>query len=51
VPYVLEGMGGQWYCQGFVSGFQRPSRRFTDVGKVLKKAEPYALICFSRSLV
>ena len=24
---------------------------FTDVGKVLKKAEPYALICFCRSLV
>jgi len=39
VPYVLESMDCQWYCQGFVSVFQRPLKRFTDVGKVLKKEE------------
>lgn len=37
VSYALESIGSQCYRQGFVSGFQRPLKRFTDVGKVLKK--------------
>ena len=44
-----------WAVSGIVKALSVVSNvrqgDFTDVGKVLKKAEPYALICFSRSLV